>query len=78
MNDLYEGALGMQPSSYGNSGLNTSNPALVEAVNLLLSQPRSQNSVLKTLITMSMAIIFILMLLFLTAKRTARRQEYTI
>ena len=44
MNAHYEGALGMWPSSYGNSRLNPSDPVLAGAFDLLLSQPRSQNN----------------------------------
>jgi hypothetical protein len=50
MNNLYEGALGTWPSSYGNSGLNPSSPALVGAVNLLPSQPHLQKNILNLVV----------------------------
>ena len=46
----YEGALGTRPSSYGNSGLNPSNPVLAGAFDLLPSQPHSQNNVLNPVV----------------------------
>ena len=50
MNTHYEWALGTQPSSYGNSGQNPSDPVLVGAFDLLPSQPHSQNTVLNPVV----------------------------
>jgi len=50
MNAHYEGALGMRPSSYGNSGLYPSDPVLAGAYGLLPSQSRSQNNVLNPVV----------------------------
>ena len=50
MNAHYEGALGTWPSSYGNSGLNPSNPVLMGTFDLLPSQPCSQNNVMNPVV----------------------------
>ena len=50
LNAHYEGALGTRPSSYGNSGLNPTDPVLAGAYDLLPSQPRSQNNVLNPVV----------------------------
>ena len=42
--------MGTRPSSYGNSGLNPSDPVLAGAFDLLPSQPRSQNNVLNPVV----------------------------
>jgi hypothetical protein len=43
MNTCYEGALGTRLSSFGNSGLNPSDPVLAGAFDLLPSQPKSMD-----------------------------------